>query len=169
MHRTRGSLKEVVKIALLAAFIIVTGSFKLPGIIPGTEFQLSAPVGVAIAANFGFKRYFLAGLVASLVLYSTGVHNFVNVIVSIVFRLVAGGIVAILGPSFLMVTVAGPLGSAAARLILAGLLHKGVIVLLVTALPGMLYTALTAWPLTRLMAKAKEQIEGGTSFGGSGI
>ncbi len=169
MDRKRGSLKEVVEIALLAAFIIVTGSFKLPGIIPGTEFQLSAPIAVAIAANFGFKRYFLAGLVASLVLFSTGAHNFFNVIVSIVFRLVAGGIIAILGPSFLVVTVAGPLGSVVARLILAGLLHKGVIVLLVAALPGMLYTALTAWPLTRLMAKTKEQIQGGTSFGGSGV
>ncbi|WP_394213801.1 hypothetical protein [Thermoanaerobacter kivui] len=96
-------------------------------------------------------------------------HNFFNVIVSIVFRLVAGGIIAILGPSFFVVTIAGPLGSVAARLVLAGLLHKGVSVLLVAALPGMFYTALTAWPLTRLMDRVKKQIKGGTFFGESGI
>ena len=41
-------IREISEIALLAAFIAVSGAFKLPSFIPGSEFQLSAPIAVAI-------------------------------------------------------------------------------------------------------------------------
>ena len=36
--------------------ITVLGAIKIPNIIPGIEFQLSAPLAVAICAVFGFKN-----------------------------------------------------------------------------------------------------------------
>ena len=48
--------KEMALIGLLAAVITVAGLLRLPGVIPGTDFQLSAPVAVAIGAVFGFRR-----------------------------------------------------------------------------------------------------------------
>ena len=39
----------------------MSGSFKIPGLVPGTEFQLSAPIAVAICGVFGFKKYIIAG------------------------------------------------------------------------------------------------------------
>ena len=46
-------IREISEIALLAAFIAVSGAFKLPSFIPGSEFQLSAPIAVAICGVFG--------------------------------------------------------------------------------------------------------------------
>ena len=48
--------------ALLAVLIAVSGTFRIPGIVPGTEFQLSAPIAVAICGVFGFKKYITAGI-----------------------------------------------------------------------------------------------------------
>ena len=39
--------------ALLAVLIAVSGTFRIPGIVPGTEFQLSAPIAVAICGVLG--------------------------------------------------------------------------------------------------------------------
>ncbi len=58
-------IRAISEIALLAAFIAVSGAFKLPSFIPGSEFQLSAPLAVAICGVFGTKKYLLAGLLAS--------------------------------------------------------------------------------------------------------
>lgn len=58
-------IREISEIALLAAFIAVSGTFKLPSFIPGSEFQLSAPIAVAICGVFGIKKYLLAGILAS--------------------------------------------------------------------------------------------------------
>jgi len=44
------STYDLAQISLLACLIIVTGMLKLPTGIPGSEFQLSAPIAVAIAA-----------------------------------------------------------------------------------------------------------------------
>ena len=49
-------IREISVIALLAAFIAVSGAFKLPSFIPGSEFQLSAPIAVAICGVFGSKN-----------------------------------------------------------------------------------------------------------------
>ena len=51
------SVSDMCQTALLAAFIAVSGSFKIPSLIPGSEFQLSAPVAVAACGIFGIKKY----------------------------------------------------------------------------------------------------------------
>lgn len=48
-------IREISEIALLAAFIAVSGAFKLPSFIPGSEFQLSAPIAVAICGVLASK------------------------------------------------------------------------------------------------------------------
>lgn len=149
-------VRECALIALLAVLIALSGSFKIPGPLPGTEFQLSAPIAVAIAACFGFKRYILAGIVASSVCLMLGTHTFINVIIAMTFRVVAGGIVALLGSNIFVVAIAGPLGTAAARVALWALLGKGLIPMLIASSPGMIYTALTAWPCTLLLKRVKD-------------
>ena len=41
--------KDLTLTALLAVLLAIFGTFKIPGIVPGTEFQLSAPFAVCIA------------------------------------------------------------------------------------------------------------------------
>ena len=60
----RFSISDMCQTALLAAFIAVSGSFKIPSLIPGSEFQLSAPVAVAACGIFGIKKYLTAGIAA---------------------------------------------------------------------------------------------------------
>ncbi|GEN34707.1 hypothetical protein [Aneurinibacillus danicus] len=147
--------EEMTIIALLASLIAVTGAFKIPLGIPGAEFQLSAPIAVAIAAVFGFRRYIIAGVLASAVMLLLGVHNLLNVEISMVFRLVAGGIVALFGTSIPVLALAGPVGSAAARWVLSLTLGVSTVPLLLAALPGMVFTAITVWPLVKVMRRAK--------------
>ena len=80
--------KELTLISLLAVIIAISGSFKIPGIIPGTEFQLSAPIAIAICAAFGFKRYIAAGVIASTINLIMGTHTILNIIVAMAFRVV---------------------------------------------------------------------------------
>lgn len=63
------------------------------------------------------------------------------------------------GTAWPVVTLAGPVGSAIARLALSGLLGKAVIPVLAAAVPGMIYTTVTAWPLTLLLKRVKSQTE----------
>ncbi|WP_102692199.1 hypothetical protein [Rummeliibacillus pycnus] len=138
---------DLAQIALLASFIAISGSIKIPIGIPGSEFQLSAPIAVAIVAVFGFKRYILAGILASLILFLLGIHNLFNVEIAMTFRIVAGGLVALFGTSFPVLMLAGPIGTAAARMVLAFTLDIPSGPLLLTAIPGMIFTAATVLPL----------------------
>lgn len=137
----------------LAAGLAVLGSFKLPGLLPGTEFQLSAPFAVALAACLGFKRYFVIGVLASLLNFMLGTHTLLNVVVALVFRVTAGGLLALAGVRGLTVFLAGPLGTAAARLVLSALLGVSPWVLIGAAAPGMLLTAVAALALYPLLRR----------------
>lgn len=152
MNNTR----EITLISLLAVIIAISGSFKIPGPIPGTEFQLSAPIAVAIAASFGFRRYILAGIIASAITLVLGTHTIINVIIAMTFRVVAGGIIHFFKPRLIPVIIAGPLGSIAARIVLGLLFKNSIAVMLVAGLPGMIYTAIAAWPLSKLLNKIKD-------------
>lgn len=149
----------LTEIALLAAMIAVTGTVKLPGLIPGTEFQLSAPLAVAVCAVFGFVKYITAGILASVIGLILGTQNLLNVFIAMIFRLTVGGVLGVLGTAWPVVAAAGPIGSCAARLAMGGLLGKAVIPLLMAAVPGMIYTAFAAWPLTVLLKRVKTQAE----------
>lgn len=155
MNRSRW----ITETALLTALIAVTGAVKLPGIIPGTEFQLSAPLAVAICAVFGFSKYIIAGMLSSVIGLILGTQNMINVMIAMIFRLTVGGVLTAFGTAWPMVVIAGPIGSAAARLALAGVIGKAAVPLLLAALPGMIYTAIAAWPLTQLLKKVKAQTE----------
>jgi hypothetical protein len=139
--------------ALLITLLLIIGSIKLPSFFPGAEFQLSAPLAVAIAANFGFLRYLTAGIGASILSLLLGTHNFINVLIAMIFRLVAGGLVCLFASRPPFIILAGPLGSLVARLALALFIGKAVWALIITALPGMIFTALTAYPLTKLLQR----------------
>lgn len=153
----RFKTNELTLIGILAAIIAVSGLFKLPGIFPGTEFQLSAPIAVAILGCFGFKRYILAGIVASGITFITGIHTVLNVVTAMSFRIVAGGVAMVIGNGAIGLTAAGPIGTAGARLVLAGITGAEVSALLAAALPGMLYTAVSSYILSVVLRKIIQQ------------
>lgn len=147
--------RNLTQIALLAAFITVTGAIKIPSFIPGTEFQLSAPLAVAICYAFGAKVYFISGLISSTVGLILGTQNILNVTIAIIFRLSVLGCMFLIGKNKLSLIVAGPVGSTLSRLFLAIWLDKAAYVLLIAALPGMVYTAICSIPLAMLLYKIK--------------
>ncbi|KXS43032.1 MULTISPECIES: hypothetical protein [unclassified Candidatus Frackibacter] len=152
--------KRLTRIALLAVLITVSGAFKIPGP-AGTDFQLSAPLAVAIAAVFGFKRYILAGVISSTVGFILGTQTLIHIGIAMIFRVVAGSLVTLVGPVIWAIIIAGPLGSILARIILSEILGQGLIPLLVAALPGIIFTALTAYPLTMVLKGIAEKINKG--------
>ncbi|WP_240904072.1 hypothetical protein [Bacillus sp. N1-1] len=151
----RDQIREMTTISVLASLIIVTGMIKIPSPIPGSDFQLSAPLAVGIAVVFGFRRYIIAGILASSILLILGFHTILNVEISMVFRIVAGGAIALFGPSIPVVVFAGPLGSITARFVLAETLQVSVWPLLIAAVPGILFTAATVIPITSLLKRIK--------------
>lgn len=161
MTRTRW----LTETALLAALVAVTGAVKLPGLVPGTEFQLSAPLAVAICAVFGFVKYITAGLIASLAGLILGTQTVLNVCVAVVFRLTAGAMLGFFGTAWPVVVAAGPVGSAVARLALGAVLGKAAVPLVIAAFPGMIYTGLAAWPLTLLLRRVRNQVDRRVPYG----
>lgn len=121
---SREVIVDVCETALLAALIGVSGSFKIPGLVPGTEFQLSAPIAVAICGVFGFKKYIIAGVLASLLSLALGTHTILNVTISMSFRLAVGAVWLLLGSSRLFYIISGPIGTTAARGAMTLLLGK---------------------------------------------
>ena len=136
--------REMTVTALLATLLAVFGMFKLPSIIPGCEFQLSAPFAVCIAACFGFKRYLKIGILASVINLILGTHTVVNVSIAMIFRLVAGGTLAIFGVNPVTIVVSGPLGTVVGRVVLGGISGTDPLALIVAAVPGMVFTAVGA-------------------------
>lgn len=151
--------RRLTETALLTTLITISGAIKLPGLFPGTEFQLSAPLAVAICGVFGFTKYIAAGILSSLLGLILGTQTLLNVSIAMIFRLVVGICVAVFGTSWPVLVIAGPLGSTVARLALGGILGTGVLPLLLAAVPGMIYTAMSAWPFTLLLKKVKAQTE----------
>lgn len=154
------STYDLAQISLLACLIIITGMFKIPTGIPGSEFQLSAPIAVAIAAVFGFKRYFLAGIIASFILFLLGIHSILNVEISLIFRLTVGLIIVLLGTSIPVLVVAGPIGTIVARLGLAFTLGTPFLPLFVLAIPGMLITAVSVYPIAKILHAIHKKVAG---------
>ena len=127
-------IREISEIALLAAFIAVSGAFKLPSFIPGSEFQLSAPIAVAICGVFGTQTIF-------------------NVLIAMLFRIVVALLYAVLGKTKIFYLLSGPVASSAARLALSLFIGKAVYPLLAAALPGMIFTALTSGLFASVLEK----------------
>lgn len=141
---TKVPVKELTTTALLGSILALLGTFKIPGIIPGTEFQLSAPFAVCIAASLGFRRYLGIGILASCINLLMGTHTILNVTVAMVFRIVVGLIITVIGVNPISLIISGPLGTIAGRIVLGGILHTDYKVLILGAVPGMIFTAVVA-------------------------
>ena len=148
-----GKIKDLTLVALLSVIIAISGTFKVPGLIPGTEFQMSAPIAIAICATFGFKKYITAGILASVINLLMGTHTILNVIVAMVFRIVVGGTISAFGTSILVVTIAGPIGTFVGRVVMSVIVGTPVKVLVAAAVPGMIYTALLSYIIYKAMVK----------------
>lgn len=138
------SIRELTTLALLTALITITGTLKLPGFFPGTEFQLSAPIAVAICGVFGIKKYLIAGILSSLLGLILGTQIIFSVLIAMIFRIVVAVIFYFIGDSKLFYIISGPLGTCMARLCLSVIIGKAAFLLILAALPGMIYTALSA-------------------------
>ena len=136
--------RDLTTTALLAILIIISGTFRIPSPLAGGEFQLYSPIAVLICACFGFKRYIIAGVLASMLGMMLGTYNIFNVIVQMVFRLVVGGTMTLLGTNLLTVAISGPIGTFAARLVLWQVTGVSWVALTAAAAPGMIFTAIAA-------------------------
>ena len=125
---------------LLTAMLVITGMIKLPSVIPGTEFQISAPFAICIVSLVGFKRYLCIGVISSVIQLLLGTHTIINVCVAMVFRIVAGLIVEKCKKKPVVIA-AGPIGTAAARVVLSFILNVPAWTLIAASIPGMVFTA----------------------------
>ena len=155
---SRGLARDCTITAILAVLIAVSGTFRIPGIVPGTEFQLSAPIAVAICGVFGFKKYIIAGVLASLIGLSLGTATLLNVAIQMTFRLGVGAFWLISGSNKPFYIFSGPIGTSLARVAMYFLLGKGLTLMLIAAAPGMVFTAATAWIFGKIFTKCKEAI-----------
>lgn len=147
--------REACEIALLAVLIQVSGLFRIPGFFPGGEFQLSAPIAVAACGVFGFRKYIIAGVLASCIGLMLGTNNVFNVLIAMTFRVCVGAVWVILGSSKVFYIISGPIGTIAARAVLSLVVGKGFLAMTAAAAPGMVFTAATAWFFGRLLARCR--------------
>lgn len=145
--------KDITQISVIAAILTILAVLKIPSIIPGLDFQLSAPAALLILALFGIKKYFLGGLLSSLLLLVFGVFNPINVIISIIFRVIAIAVVYLLKINVLSLVLASVLGSLVSRLLLSIILNLPVWVVLLNAIPGVIFTLIVAIPLYLTLRK----------------
>ena len=138
------TVRETTTLALLTTFITISGALKLPGLFPGTEFQLSAPIAVAICGIFGIKKYLIAGILSSLLGLILGTQIIFSVMIAMIFRVVVALIFYFIGDSKIFYIISGPLGTLVARLCMSVIVGKAAMLLIIAALPGMVYTALSA-------------------------
>lgn len=129
-------IREITWTATLAVIIFFTGLLKIPALMPGFDFQLSAPFAVMIAGLFGFRRYFIAGLVSSTISFLLGLANPLNIAIALLFRLGVGGWLACWGRNRVALFTAGLFGSTLARICLAWALDLPPAPLLLAMLPG---------------------------------
>lgn len=157
MAGNREGILGICETALMAALIGVSGSFKIPGFVPGTEFQLSAPIAVVICGVFGFKKYIMAGILASILSLALGTHTILNVTIAMTFRMVVGLVWMVLGSSKLFYIISGPLGTIAARGAMTLFLNQGFLIILAASVPGMVFTLAAVWFFRKLLERCKLQ------------
>lgn len=145
------TVRDISETALLSVLIAVSGAFKIPGFVPGSEFQMSAPIAVAVCGVYGAKKYIVAGLIASGLSLALGTHTFLNVLVAMTFRLVVALVWIFLGSRKIFYIFSGPLGTMAARGAISLILGKGFYALVVAAFPGMIFTMISSCFFAKLL------------------
>lgn len=153
MHPVK--LRTLTETALLGVLLFGAGLLRLPSPVPGSEFQLSAPLAAAICGVFGFRIYLAAGLLASALTVLTGTGTVFHVLIAMIYRLTVGAAFGLLGPSGLFFLCAGPAGTLAARAVLSVVTGGGFAALALAAVPGMLFTAAASRPLARLLLRVR--------------
>lgn len=148
------SVRSITEIGILAAMITVLGAIKIPNVIPGIEFQLSAPLAVAICAVFGFKRYILAGILSSLIGLAMGTQNILNVCIAMQFRLIVGLILWLGQNKLWSIMLSGPIASTLARISLSFYFGKAAMAMVLAAVPGMIFTLLVSPIMVQVFKKA---------------
>lgn len=151
-------MHQMTTTAMLAVLILLSGSLKIPSPVAGGEFQLSAPIAVLICALFGFKRYIIAGVLASMLGMMLGIHTIFSVIIQMSFRLVTGATMALFGTNLLTVIISGPLGTLFARIVMWQVTGVSWIALTAAAAPGMVFTAVGAGVLYKPTQKLLHRI-----------
>ena len=151
-------MHQMTTTAMLAVLILLSGSLKIPSPVVGGEFQLSAPIAVLICALFGFKRYIIAGVLASMLGMMLGIHTIFSVIIQMSFRLVTGATMAFFGTNLLTVIISGPLGTLFARIVMWQVTGVSWIALTAAAAPGMIFTAVGAGLLYKPTQKLLHRI-----------
>lgn len=142
--------KDLTLIALLAILLRVAGTFRFPGIISGTEFFMSAPVALAIAANFGGKKYLFASTISCFLGIALGMLTILNACTTMIFALVVFAFTKILGNSIPVLLIAGPLASISSRFISSLILGVPFLPILISAIPGLVYTVILTIPCTKI-------------------
>lgn len=140
MRKHSYDIRKIAVDGLLTAILFILGMIKIPSFLPGAEFQLSAGYAVCICYMVGFYRYLGIGICSSLLQLALGTHTIWNVLIAMVFRIVAGMIVTGFRKYRLSVYLAGPIGTMAGRIVLAAILKVPVWPLLAAAAPGMIFT-----------------------------
>ena len=146
------SVKNLTMDGMWVVLLFISGLFKIPSPIPGTEFQLSAPLAISIGRIRGFLHYLTIGIIASIIGMILGLQTIYNV------SIVAGLILTVLKKDPLALMIAGPAGTFAARLVLATILGVAWQPLVVSAAPGMIFTAITAPVLTSILKRVLKTI-----------
>lgn len=90
------SVKNLTMDGMWVVLLFISGLFKIPSPIPGTEFQLSAPLAISIGRIRGFLHYLTIGIIASIIGMILGLQTIYNVIIAMVYRIVAGLILTVL-------------------------------------------------------------------------
>lgn len=145
--------RRITMDAMFTVILIVLGAIKLPSIIPGAGFQLSAPYAVCLAYYLGFFRYLEIGICASIIQLILGTHTIYSVIISMVFRIVAGLFIEFCPNKNISLIFSGPFGTAVARLVVSMVTHVSVVTLLIGAAPGMIFTAITSFAVEKIFLK----------------
>lgn len=148
-------IRTLTETALLGVLIFAAGLFRLPSPLPGSEFQLSAPLAAAVCGVFGFRIYLAAGILASTLTLLTGGGTVFHILIAMVYRLTVGAAFGILGPSAWFFFLAGPAGTLAARAVLS-LVTGGFIALAMAAVPGMIFTAIASRPMARFLQRVRQ-------------
>ena len=145
------SVKNLTMDGMWVVLLFISGLFKI-------EFQLSAPLAISIGRIRGFLHYLTIGIIASIIGMILGLQTIYNVIIAMVYRIVAGLILTVLKKDPLALIIAGPAGTFAARLVLATILGVAWQPLVVSAAPGMIFTAITAPVLTSILKRVLKTI-----------
>ena len=151
------NIRYITEIAILTAMITVLGAIKIPNVIPGIEFQLSAPLAVAICAVFGFKKYIISGCLSSLIGLALGTQTILNVMIAMQFRLIVGLILWMCHNHMIGIMISGPIASALARLTLSIYIGKAALPIVALAVPGMIFTVLMSPEIVKVIRKVHSQ------------